>query len=89
MKLNAGLGPLILDPGQLLTERNILDNLGNNICLCVIMLGQEGHHDLATGGLALLVEFGIANVVEQGCKFYELDVDCLAVGALFLCNFQC
>lgn len=89
MKLDARLGPLILDPRQLLAKRNVLDNFGHNISLGIIVLGQKGHHDLTPSGLALSVELGIPNVVEECSEFYELNVDGFAIGALFLGDLQC
>lgn len=89
MQFNAVLGPLVLDPRQLLTKGHILDNLGDLVGFGVAVFRQEGHDDLAARGLALLVELCVANIVEESSQLDELDINLLAVKRFFSGDLEC
>lgn len=74
MKLNTAFGPRVLDSSQLLSEGNVLANLGNSLRLGVSTSNQEVGDDLSASGLTLLVKLCIADIVEEGCEFDQFLV---------------
>lgn len=74
MKLNTVFRPWVLDSSQFLSERNVLTNLGHNLCLGVSTPNQKVGDDLSASRLTLLVKLCVTDIMEEGCKLDQFLV---------------